>query len=96
MPTYPYKCNNCGNRWNEEFSTIQEYQKAKADNNIECPKCQSYDIFRCIEDIITVVYKDFGFYTTDNKADKEICRRNKEREKAKEKKYYTSIKLQGE
>jgi predicted nucleic acid-binding Zn ribbon protein len=89
MPVYPYACEKCEVQWEEDFPTIQKHQEAKANDAIKCPKCKKSDkIFRVIDGFPSVQYTTFGFYATDSKADKELARREKEKEKAQEKKYY--------
>lgn len=88
MPTYPYKCHSCTYEWDIDFPSIQKHQQAKADKTIACPNCKLTNVSRLIDEILPIQYKDFGFFTSDNKSDKELKRREKEKERAKEKKYY--------
>ena len=56
MPTYGYKCDNCGN----VFDVRQRFQD---EPRYECPKCQH--IARRTFHAPPVIYKGSGFYTTD-------------------------------
>ena len=56
MPTYGYKCDNCGN----VFDVRQTFQD---EPRYECPKCQH--IARRTFHAPPVIYKGSGFYTTD-------------------------------
>ncbi|WP_295156557.1 FmdB family zinc ribbon protein [uncultured Brachyspira sp.] len=59
MPTYEYKCENCGNEF-EEFQSITS--EAKAD----CPKCGS-ESKRMISLNSGIIFKGKGFYVNDYK-----------------------------
>ena len=59
MPTYEYKCENCGNEF-EEFQSITA--EAKAD----CPKCGS-EAKRMISLNSGIIFKGKGFYVNDYK-----------------------------
>jgi putative FmdB family regulatory protein len=59
MPTYDYKCNNCG-----EF----EFQQSiKEDAVTVCPKCGGTEIKRLISRGAGIIFKGSGFYETDYK-----------------------------
>jgi len=88
MPAYPYICNECGHKWDAEFSTMAEHREARDTCEIECPKCHSHDVYRTFVEPLPIHYTSFGFFTTDDKPDKELRRRNAVKEKASEKKYY--------
>jgi len=58
MPTYSYKCENCG-----EFKVRQKM----SDNKLtECPKCNG-KIIKLVSNISGVIFKGKGFYETDYK-----------------------------
>ena len=59
MPTYEYKCQKCGNEF-EEFQSITA--EAKAD----CPKCGGH-AKRMISLNSGIIFKGKGFYVTDYK-----------------------------
>ena len=59
MPTYEYKCSNCG-------EIFEFFQKMSDDPVRECPVCGG-DLQRVISGGIGVIFKGSGFYTTDYK-----------------------------
>jgi putative FmdB family regulatory protein len=59
MPTYAYKCANCGHR----FDIRQRYYD---DPLTDCPNCEDGQIRRVISQV-NVVFKGSGFYVTDNR-----------------------------
>ena len=60
MPTYEYRCDNCGN----EF---EEIQSIKADALTHCPKCDKDTLKRIISGGNALIFKGSGFYLTDYK-----------------------------
>ncbi len=56
MPTYDYKCRDCG--------CFEHFQKITDDALKTCPKCGE-KVERLISKNIGVIYKGSGFYTTD-------------------------------
>jgi putative FmdB family regulatory protein len=60
MPTYDYKCQACGHRF-EALQRITEEPLTK------CPKCQKNKLKRLIGAGLAVIFKGSGFYTTDYK-----------------------------
>lgn len=58
MPTYEYKCKNCGR--------FDLFQKITATPLTECPTCKG-EVKRVIK-ASAVVYKASGFYTTDTRS----------------------------
>ncbi|MGI6367803.1 MAG: FmdB family zinc ribbon protein [Anaerolineae bacterium] len=58
MPTYQYKCETCGVRF-ERFQHFSEDPIAK------CPECAG-PVHRVIQPV-GVIFKGSGFYVTDNK-----------------------------
>lgn len=60
MPTYTYKCNKCGYR----FDQFQHF----ADDPLEiCPNCQELAL-RKVYQPVGIVFKGKGFYATDNRS----------------------------
>lgn len=58
MPTYEYRCGNCGNHF-EKFSP-----KISDESSVACPNCGS-DAERLISGGAGVLFRGSGFYTTD-------------------------------
>jgi len=58
MPTYEYKCEACGNRW-EKFQSITAAPIRK------CPKCGKSKARRLIGTGAGLIFKGSGFYITD-------------------------------
>ena len=61
MPTYKYKCNECGNEF-EEFQAISD------DPITVCPACKGHTE-RIITGGVGFVLKGSGFYSTDYRSD---------------------------
>lgn len=60
MPTYDYKCQNCGN--------AQEIFQRMSDDHInKCPSCGSSEFKRLIGRGSGPIFKGTGFYETDYK-----------------------------
>lgn len=62
MPTYEYKCQKCGN----EF---EEFQSMMAEAKADCPKCGGH-AKRMISLNSGIIFKGKGFYVTDYKNNK--------------------------
>ena len=62
MPTYEYKCGNCGHRFEKFFTKITE------SSSIECPRCDGL-AERLISGGAGLVFKGSGFYITDYRSD---------------------------
>lgn len=60
MPTYEYKCDNCGHLF--EF-----YQSMKDDKLTKCPECGKETLRRLIGTGSGLIFKGSGFYLTDYK-----------------------------
>lgn len=60
MPTYDYKCGNCGHL----FETMQSI---KADPLTKCPECGKETLKRLIGTGGGLIFKGSGFYLTDYK-----------------------------
>jgi putative FmdB family regulatory protein len=58
MPTYDYRCNNCGHEM-ELFQSISESAKRK------CPACSRLKLRRLIGTGAGIIFKGSGFYQTD-------------------------------
>jgi putative FmdB family regulatory protein len=59
MPTYDYKCEKCGFKFEELQSITAEPLK-------ECPKCKG-EVKRLISGGMGMIFKGSGFYATDYK-----------------------------
>ena len=60
MPTYDYKCSDCGH-------TFEELQSMKEDALVLCPKCGKKTLVRLIGGGGGMIFKGSGFYLTDYK-----------------------------
>ena len=58
MPTYDYRCENCGHEL-ELFQSISESPKRK------CPACSRLKLRRLIGTGAGIIFKGSGFYETD-------------------------------
>ncbi len=58
MPTYDYKCKNCGHSFEID-------QKITAAALTECPECHRSELKRIIGGV-GIAFKGSGFYVTDN------------------------------
>jgi putative FmdB family regulatory protein len=61
MPTYDYRCSECGHR----FEVVQSFHDAPIR---ECPSCERPDSVRKVYGNVGVVLKGSGFYRTDNRS----------------------------
>jgi putative FmdB family regulatory protein len=59
MPTYSYKCNNCGHQFDAR-------QRMTDDPLSECPVCGG-DVRRVVSSV-GIVFKGKGFYVTDHRS----------------------------
>lgn len=59
MPTYVYKCANCGH-------TFEARQRMADSPLTDCPTCEESALRRVINSV-GVVFKGSGFYVTDNR-----------------------------
>ncbi len=62
MPTYDYKCNDCG-------YTFEAFQKMSDNPLTECPECKG-NVKRMIGTGLAPIFKGSGFYETDYKSAK--------------------------
>jgi len=60
MPTYDYKCQDCGN-------TFEHFQAMSDDPLKVCPECGG-ELKRLIGGGLGVIFKGSGFYVTDNRS----------------------------
>src|SRR5947208_16734492 len=58
MPTYEYKCNSCGHRF-EKFQSMSSAPIKK------CPECGKNKVQRLISTGAGLIFKGSGFYITD-------------------------------
>jgi len=61
MPTYDYKCMDCGH-------VFEAFQSIKADPLSQCPECQG-TVKRQIGTGAGILFKGSGFYQTDYRSD---------------------------
>jgi putative FmdB family regulatory protein len=62
MPTYDYRCENCGH----EF---EEFQSITAKSLRKCPQCKKLKLKRLIGTGAGVIFKGGGFYETDYRSE---------------------------
>ncbi len=62
MPTYEYRCDACGHKW-DEFQSISSKPSRK------CPKCGKLKAERMISAGGGIIFKGSGFYQTDYRSD---------------------------
>lgn len=62
MPTYDYKCNACGHRWELFQSMTAKHEKV-------CPSCGKKAAERMIGTGAALLFKGSGFYQTDYRSD---------------------------
>lgn len=62
MPTYEYKCNACGHRF-EQFQSMKDKPLKK------CPECEKNALERLIGTGAAVLFKGSGFYQTDYRSE---------------------------
>jgi putative FmdB family regulatory protein len=60
MPTYDYKCKECGH-------TFEEFQSMSSDVLVVCPSCGKPGLVRLMAGGAGLVFKGSGFYLTDYK-----------------------------
>jgi len=58
MPTYDYKCEACGHRF-------EAFQSIKDDPIEKCPSCGNYSVQRLISPGGGLIFKGSGYYITD-------------------------------
>jgi putative FmdB family regulatory protein len=73
MPTYEYKCGNCGHAF-ERFST-----KISNESSVECPRCDGL-AERLISGGAGLLFKGSGFHKTDYPSDSYKKAEKKEKE----------------
>lgn len=60
MPTYDYRCKECGN-------TFEEFQSMSAEMLVNCPACGKPALVRLFAQGAGMIFKGSGFYLTDYK-----------------------------
>ena len=60
MPTYDYRCDDCGH-------TFDAFQTMSEDPLKDCPKCGAASLKRLIGSGAGIIFKGSGFYETDYK-----------------------------
>ena len=58
MPTYGYKCRECGH-------TFEEFHSMSADALLTCPSCGKQSLVRLLDGGGGMIFKGSGFYITD-------------------------------
>jgi putative FmdB family regulatory protein len=58
MPTYNYKCNNCGH-------SFEKFQSMSSGSLRKCPKCKKHKLKRLIGAGSGIIFKGSGFYVND-------------------------------
>jgi putative FmdB family regulatory protein len=58
MPTYEYRCSNCG-------AALEEFQKMSDAPLVTCPTCGQETLNRIVSGGAGVLYKGEGWYVTD-------------------------------
>lgn len=62
MPTYEYRCNACGHKWDE-------FQSIKAAPTRKCPTCRKLKAERVISAGGGIIFRGSGFYQTDYRSE---------------------------
>lgn len=62
MPTYEYKCNNCGRHF-------EYFQSMKDEPMKRCPVCNQDTLKRLLGTGAGILFKGTGFYQTDYRSD---------------------------
>ncbi len=85
MPTYDYKCSNCGH-------TFEEFHSISAEPLKVCPKCGKETLKRILGSGVGMIFKGGGFYQTDYKksGDQKAAEKPKTEKKTEEKKSESS------
>jgi len=94
MPTYEYKCENCGHQF-------EKFQSIKAAPCKKCPECGKMKLKKVISGGAGLIFKGSGFYLTDyaKKSSKSETKTTPSEEKkttAKEKKQESGKQLTSE
>ncbi len=79
MPTYEYRCDNCGH----EF---EQFQSITAKSLRKCPECGKNALNRLIGTGAGIIFKGSGFYETDYRSESYKQAQKKETDAGKEKK----------
>lgn len=79
MPTYDYKCDACGYRF-------EKFQSITAEPERICPVCGERNVTRLLTGGSGLIFKGSGFYITDYKNKKSSEAPAKPKETKKEKK----------
>ena len=62
MPTYDYRCDNCGH-------TMEVFQSITASVKKKCPECGKLKLKRLLGTGAGLIFKGSGFYETDYRSD---------------------------
>ena len=63
MPTYQYRCKQCGHE-------LEEFQQITEEPLVHCPNCDTDNLLRIMGTSGAVIFKGSGFYHTDYKRGK--------------------------
>ena len=74
MPTYDYKCQNCGH-------SFEILQNMNADHLTNCPQCNEESLKRLIGTGAGLLFKGSGFYETDYRSNSYTNDKKKDSEK---------------
>src|SRR6185436_9821561 len=88
MPTYSYRCKNCGNEFDQ-------YQKFTDNPLTRCPKC-SKNMLRRVLQPSAIVFKGTGWYATDNRSASGASAKAEKADKAEQTKAESGDKSDGE
>lgn len=70
MPTYDYRCKECGH-------TFEEFQSISAEPLVTCPSCGKPGLKRLLAGGAGMIFKGSGFYLTDYKNSKTDTKESK-------------------
>ncbi|MCM8530380.1 MAG: zinc ribbon domain-containing protein [Lentisphaeraceae bacterium] len=79
MPTYDYKCENCGH-------TFETLQTMSAEHLKTCPECKDDSLKRLIGAGAGLLFKGSGFYQTDYRSKSYNSDKKKDKKPAEKKK----------
>ena len=88
MPTYSYRCKNCGNEFDQ-------YQKFTDNPLIRCPRC-SKNMLRRVLQPSAIVFKGSGWYATDNRSASGASAKAEKADKAEQTKAESGDKSDGD
>ena len=75
MPTYTYRCTNCG----VEFDQYQSFSDVPL---VKCPECGKKTLRKLLVPV-GIIFKGKGFYATDNRSPSGQCNGPKEKKETR-------------